>query len=670
MGKTSRRKQKSFEGKGIKRPVLLDEKMAPSILSGRYGLAIALSLITITTLLIYSHTFSFPFHFDDESSIVQNYRLRDLSKFWPPSGTRYIGFLSFAINYYFGRLNVFGYHLVNIIIHIINGLLVWWLLTLTFRTPRMERSGILQLKSLIAITCALIFISHPIQTQAVTYIVQRFASLATLFYLLSLVLFIMGRLSHHAHNPIPRAVFYLFSLLSAILAMLTKEISFTLPFVILLYEFTFFANSPPGSVTQGLSLRLRTLGLKRLLYLIPFLLILLVIPLTLIGIDKPLGDIIGELGEATKEIKEIPRGVYLLTQFRVIVTYIRLLFLPIHQNLDYDYPLYNSLFRPEVFLSFTFLLSILGLAIYLFVRSRRTHNGYAFLVSFGILWFFITLSVESSIIPIRDVIFEHRLYLPSVGAVIAFSTTIFYALRYAKIKVSPASPSHLIATSILLLVTTVPLGIATYNRNRVWKDGVTLWEDVVKKSPKKGRGYEGLGFAYYTKNQVDEAIKAMEVYRKILKMKPTQLGVHYRLGIAYYTLGQIEEAIEEYKKALRLVPDFPEAHFGIGAAYYSQGRMDEAIEEYEKALRLKPDYPDAHYNLAKVYESKGLLDMAVQESIMAVRINPDFVDAHFNLGIYYKQKGLKNEAIREFEEVLKLNPQDTEARKLLESLSK
>src|SRR3990167_7117322 len=399
MGKASKRKQKYSEDKRIKQSDFVEE--GSSSFLKRYSFLISLSLITITAFLIYSNTFASPFHFDDEHNIVENYKLRDLSNFWPPSGSRYVGVLSFALNYHFGGLNVFGYHLVNIIIHIINGLLIWWLIILTFKTPVMQvyvgqglspaltpdriiRGLKADLPYLTALTASLIFVSHPIQTQAVTYIVQRFASLATLFYILSLV--------------------------SAILAMKTKEISLTLPFVIILYEVMFFA---PTKQNYGFA--------KRLLYLIPVTLTAFIIPLSLIGTDRPVGDMIGELREAAQETEEISRDVYLLTQFRVIVTYIRLLFLPINQNLDYDYPLSHSLFEPQTFVSFLFLSAIFVFAVYLFIRSRRTDNAHGLLISFGILWFFITLSVESSIIPIRDVIFEHRLYLPSVGIVIAFS---------------------------------------------------------------------------------------------------------------------------------------------------------------------------------------------------------------------------------------------------------
>jgi tetratricopeptide (TPR) repeat protein len=592
-----------------------------SILSGKYASPVALLLITITTLLIYSKTFYIPFLFDDKSNILENYNLRDLKNFWPPSGTRYIGFLSFALNYHFGGGYVFGYHLVNIAVHIINGLLVYWLVILTFKTPIMERTtDNSQLKYFIALSSALIFVSHPIQTQAVTYISQRLASLTTLFYLLSLVMFIKWRLSTDLKSHF---AFYLLSLLSVILAMKTKEISFTIPFIIVLYEYSFFYK------TNGLW--------SRLLYLGPFLLTLFIIPVTIFAPELGFGvrkevNILEDIRQwQIRDMMTLSWHDYLITQFRVVVTYIRLLFFPVNQNLDYDYQVYKSLFEPEVFLSFLFLLSIFVFAIYLHKKSRKTGNGFVLITSFGILWFFITLSVESSIIPIKDVIFEHRLYLPSVGMVIAFNSVWFYGFDLAKSRLRFKIPLF-IATCILLLITAMPLSFATYKRNLVWKDGVTIWEDVVHKSPDKARGHYNLGLMYAKQGRMDEAINEFQI---AISMKFEHVEeVHNNLGNVYVMQGRREKAIEEYKEALRLKPDFAVARYNLGLAYYKQDLIDKAIEEYREALRLVPYYEDAHYNL----------------------------------GLAYKEKGMKSEAIREFESLLKLNPQDTEARKILQRL--
>ncbi|MFA4829377.1 MAG: tetratricopeptide repeat protein [Thermodesulfovibrionales bacterium] len=614
-------------------------------------------LIIIVGFLVYSNTFNVPFHFDDAPNIVENYKLRDLSNSWPPSGSRWFGFLTFALNYYFGGLNVTGYHIVNLIIHIFNAILVYWLVVLTFKTPYFKVAVISASEqtqktdtvpyspihpfssasggqAYLPLFIALLFASHPIQTQAVTYIVQRFTSLATMLYLLSLAGYIRSRLSTlHA----TRYTIYAVSLFSAILAMKTKEIAFTLPVIVALYEFMFFEGN------------LR----KRILYLIPIILTMLIIPLSFIGIDKPIGDAIGELREAAQETEEIPRWSYLLTQFRVIVTYIRLLVLPINQNLDYNYPIYHSFFNPEVFLSLLFLLLIFALGIYLLYAKRYTLYASRFL-SFGIFWFFITLSVESSIIPIRDVIFEHRLYLPSIGIIIIFVSLTFYIFQ-AMIQ----NPKRSLAACCLLLAAAVVVfSIVTYERNIVWKDEVSLWADTVKKNPYKARGHNVLGNAYYNKGLQDMAV---EEYQIALRINPNYIEAYYNLGNAYKDKGLTDMAIEYYQIALRINPNYAEAHSNLGVAYKDNGLQDMAIEHYQIALRINPEIIEAYNNLGVAYKAKGLTDMAIEYYQIALRINPDNVDAHINMANAYDDKGMTDKAIEHYQIALKLNPDYADA---------
>ncbi|MCC6544400.1 MAG: tetratricopeptide repeat protein [Nitrospirae bacterium] len=602
---------------------------------------VVMSLVTIIAILVNSGTFSSPFVFDDIPHIVfEGGRIRDLSNFLDLSGTRYVGELSIALNYYFGGLNVFGYHLVNVSIHIINGLLVWCLVTLIFRTPAMMAgaSGREQLNGFIALAASLIFITHPVQTQAVTYIIQRFASLATLFYFLSLVLFLKWRL---ASGKRFRIIIYLLSISSAILAMKTKEISFTLPFMILLFEFTFFKDR------------------RRHLYVfVPYLLTLAVIPLTLMDFHIPVSNIAGSLEGAAQNTLNISRGDYLLTQFRVIVTYIRLLVLPVNQNLDYDYPVYHSLSTPAVFLSFLFLLAILCLAVYLFVYSRRNGNVYLLLTSFGILWFFITLSVESSIIPIKDVIFEHRLYLPGAGFAMSSGSALLYGIEYWRER-SGIRVSQMLAASIVIAVVVIPLSLLTFKRNLVWGNEVALWTDVVRKSPKKARGYDNLGAAYYKEGRIDEAINE---YKTALMFKPDLVEAIYDLAVAYRKKGLYNEAIEQFKTFLRLRPESAPVHHLLGSVYSGQGRADEAIEEYRNALRLNPKLTEAHYDLGVAYYKKGLSNEAIEEFKTVLNLDADFAKAHNSLGFIFANMGKIDEAIGEFRAALRLNPDFSEAR--------
>ena len=619
------------------------------------GTIIHLLIITVVGFIIYSNTLHFSFHFDDTSNIVENYTLRNLNNLWPPSGSRWFGFLTFALNYHVGGLDPFGYHIFNISIHIINAILVYYLVALTFKTTFFTSQKSAKLltpdspihrftdsPSVIALFSALIFVAHPIQTQAVTYIVQRFTSLAAFFYLLSLIMYVKARISTlHA----ARYTIYAISLFSAILAMKTKEISFTLPFIIALYEFSFFTGSPnfepsPWRVAEGD----RTSNFKRLSYLAPFLLTLLIIPLSMVGMNRPLGETIGELRDSTAETTVIGRWSYLFTQFRVIVTYIRLLIFPVNQNVDYDYPIYHSFFEPSVFLSFLFLLLIFAFAVYLFYATRYTLYATR-LISFGIFWFFITLSVESSIIPIRDVIFEHRLYLPGVGAIMVFVSSIFYVLhiigRRLKSWDLPGRSGysmHIPLTAVYLLLTTaivLILSVAAYERNKVWQDEISLWRDVVRKSPLKARGYANLGTAYGKTGATDEAIKCFKID---LTLMPDDAEIHSDIGSAYGEKGWTDMAVEHLQTALRLRPDLAKAHNNLGVVYSSKRMIDKSIEHLQTAIRLKPALAEAHNNLGNAYYKKGLLDDAIREYQIALSLKPDDADARYNLALVYAMK--------------------------------
>ncbi|MEE9614668.1 MAG: tetratricopeptide repeat protein [Thermodesulfobacteriota bacterium] len=607
----------------------------------------AIPLIVVTSALIYSNVLHAPFVFDDDFFIVDNPTIRELGNFFDLSGTRYVAALSFALNYRFGGLDTFGYHAVNIAIHSINGLLVWWLVILTCGTPCIKKTfSDDRTKQLFALAAAMIFVTHPVQTQAVTYVSQRFASLATLFYLLSLAMFIKWRLSSGAGG---RSVFYIFSLFSAVLAMKTKEISFTLPFIIVLYEFTFF-GTPFNE--RGRSARLP--------YLAPFLLTLLIVPMDIIGswLGGP-GEGPGHITEATRralagQLDTVSRYDYTITQFRVIVTYLRILILPVNQNADYDYPLFHSIFEPEVFLSFLFLLSLFGFAVYLFLRSRITHHAHGLLTSFGILWFFIALSVESFMGTLWDPLVEYRMYLPSAGAAVAFSAGVFYLFERTKLKNLAA------AACVLLLLTAVPLGAAAYKRNLVWADNVSFWSDVVRKSPMKARGHNNLGLAYAGRGWTERAVKE---YLEALRLKPEKNAyAHNNLGLAYAEQGRTEEAIGEYRESIRLKSGNVEVYNNLGLAYAGLKRPVEAIEEYKKALSIDPYHADVHYNLGLVYQEVGWTGEAEAAYERAIGLRADLVDAHNNLAIIYQSRGLVKRAMEKYRVVIGLRPDYHQAR--------
>ncbi len=552
--------------------------------------AFHMAAIIFVVLLVYSNTLDAPFHFDDTNNIVYNPWIKDLRNFTDLDiinkhfRSRYIGYLTFALNYSLHGLDVRGYHLVNIFIHILNSLLLYWLLTLTFRTPFFTvPGGHLSdgSRNFIALFTALFFAVHPLQVQAVTYIVQRFTSLATLFYLLSLALYIKWREGGEQRTEwsASGALLYTASFLSAFLAMNTKEIAFTLPVVMVLYEVLFF----------GGKMKIR----KRAFSLAPFFLVILLIPLALANTEGPLVFMKGvsmneEAVNLSGERSSISRGDYLFTQFRVIVTYIRLLFLPVNQNIDHDYPVFNSFFSPEVVLSFLLLVSVIISGMYLYRLSKRPENkdgSWLRLISFGIFWFFITLAPESSVVPILDVIFEHRVYLPSIGFFIAFTAAVEAGRERWGDRAAYAKKAVVYAVLTVVLA----LSGAAYAKNEIWKDDASLWRNAVEGSPNKARPHANLGLAYAKQGRTDEAIQEFET---ALKLVPHLVEVHYDLGVAYAAQGRIDEAIKEYQETIRLMPDHARAHNNLGLAYIDQGRTDDAIREFQILSRISPnEYP-------------------------------------------------------------------------------
>ncbi len=628
---------------------------------------LVLVLIAFVGIVLYSNILNAPFILDDYSAIVDNEAVKNISpSLGNISSNRYLTSFSFAFNYAAFGLKPFTYHFINNIIHVINALLVYYLVILTFRTPyfsyqpsaishqQSSHSPIHQFTyspSFVAFSTAFIFVSHPIQTQAVTYIAQRATSMAAMFYLLSVVMYIKWRLRMQdtgyktqditpLNPPLPRGdvkggimhraswIMYLCSIISAILAMKTKEIAFTLPLVIALYEFSFFNKATDYKVSLS--------NLKRFLYLLPILLTLLIIPLGMVNFKAPVEVITQDINAYSRETVNITRIDYLLTQFRVIVTYLRLLVLPVNQSLDYSYSVYRSFLDAEVFLSFLFLILLLGIGVYLYYRSRlkkvyrnEATMSYQRLISFGIFWFFITLSVESSIIPIKDVIVEHRLYLPSIGFFIASLSFVEYFVRWQKVKV------------VAIVIIVAVLSVTTFNRNLLWNDPQALWEDVLIKFPNNVRAHNGLGVIFKEQEEYDKALIQLE---KALKINPIYFPAYYNIGDIQYKVGNYGVAVEYFEKVLRLKPSY---HFHLDtlnslAITYSEMDDDRnAVGTFNDAIRLFPSSIMLYNNLGRQYIKMGNFDSAIEilKKGLEIREAPHL---RSNLYIAYAAKKQRN----------------------------
>ena len=383
---------------------------------------IAVALIAGVALIAYSNTFYVPFEFDDLPNIVNNPNIQIKVFTWDQLGQlikntykesiRVFSYFTLAVNYYFGGLNVFGYHLVNFFIHIASGIFLYWFLILTLNLPSLkEKYGMISYK--VALFTSLIFVCHPIQTQSVTYIVQRMASLAGMFYILSFVLYVKGRLSFGR-----RRYFYLGGMaLAYLFGVFSKENVAILPFFIGLYEFTFFQNF-------DLSVK----GKKIFYRLVLGLLLLGIFGFILWG--QRYIDVIRE----GYQYRTFTLSERVLTQCRVVLYYATLIIYPhpSRLNLDYDFPISKGIFDPPTTLiSIAIIIGLIGYSIYA-ARKRP-------ILSFCILWYFGNLAIESSIFPL-EMVFEHRLYLPVVGPFILFSLLVVRGIEKLKQKMNIRDP--------------------------------------------------------------------------------------------------------------------------------------------------------------------------------------------------------------------------------------
>jgi hypothetical protein len=420
----SKRKKKGKLDKGEKIPV----PPQPQGQSFPFHHLIAIALIAAVALVAYSNTFHVPFQFDDRVNITQNpnvqikvftwERLEQMVRNTYKESIRVFSYFSFALNYYFGGLNVFGYHLVNFLFHIGAGAFLYWFLLLTFNLPSLkEKYGPISYK--VALFSSLIFISHPIQTQSVTYIVQRMSSMAGMFYLLSVVLYIKGRLS----TGRPRIFYFGGMVLTYVLGVFSKENVAILPLFVAIYEFYFFQN-----------LDLNPKGKNILFALLGVLLALGVFGFVIWG--PRYMQVIKE-GYEYRALSSSPFTMWerVLTQSRIVLYYLTLLVFPYPSrlNLDYDFPISKTILDPPTTLiSILIIAGLIGYSIW--TAKKRP------VLSFCILWYFGNLVIESSIFPL-EMVYEHRLYLPAVGPFVLFSLLVVRGIEKWKYKLPFLKPA-------------------------------------------------------------------------------------------------------------------------------------------------------------------------------------------------------------------------------------
>lgn len=547
----------------------------------------------LAVTLLYGHTLQVPFYLDDSGAIYDSKVVKDLALAFSRVLTmRGLSTLTFALNYRVGELNVVGYHLANISIHFAASCLVLLLLRRVFpQRPWQQYFG------------ALLFVAHPLQTQAVTYLVQRMTSLSALLFLLAIYLFVRARESIAAgvgYREQRHLFFYFGALVAGALAILGKENAVILPVALWLYSRFFLSDQAEGWRSQ-------------LVYLLPFFAIPLLAVVAYLLVPLLSGPGLDTMGYS-RHLRSMEGNTplhYLATQCSVLWIYIRMLFLPFGQALDHAYPISPSLITAKSVGGFLGLAGLVALAWHLHRRQPA--------ITFAIGWFFLTLAVESSFIPL-DPLFEHRLYLPMFALSVLVPTLV---------ELLPRSVWQYLSGVVVIL----SLMILTWQRNDLWRNPIAFNTDNLKVSPDNER-------------------------------------VYFNLGQEYLKVGLVAEGEGLVRESIALNPSRHFGYMSLYELYVAQDRLDEAIGMLEYGLDhvQGKDQGPLYNNLSYIYAKKGEFASAIEVLQLAIAADPGVPATYYNLAQMLMFAGEPQRIEENLRKTLALDPNHGDARAMLESL--
>ena len=588
--------------------------------------------IVLAGIAAYHNSLNGPFIFDDVQSIPENSTIRSLWPIWtvlspPKEGQavqrRPIVNLSLAVNYAVGGLDVRGYHVFNLVVHILAALALFAVIRRTLRLAVMPEH-IAAASLPLAFAAALIWTVHPLATEAVTYIVQRTELLAGLFYLLTLYCLIRGASTSRA------VWWYVAAVAACTLGMGSKEAVVSAPLVVLLYDRFFLC----GSFKEVLRRRW-------LLYLA--LASSWALPAMLLVHGR----------EATGGAYWATLHSYALAQLVAVVRYLGLCFWPYPLVMDY-----GELSPGEVPLPLPHAAVIVVLlAVTIWALCRRPRVGFL-----GV-WFFAILAPSSSIVPlVAQPIAEKRMYLP-LAAVVVVVVLGAYALgrRFRQGRGLPGGPHNVVGRVVGLALAgaiALALGIVTVRRNCDYSGGLSIWTDTVTKQPGNARAWNNQGVAHGRKGEHDAAIGD---FTRAVELKPDYAEAYNNRGSARRQKGDHDKAIGDFTRAIELEPRSAQFHNNRGLAHGRKGDHDKAIDDFTRAIELEPDYAEAYNNRGFALGQKGDFDRAIADYDRAIALNPKFAKAFRNRGVAYDRKGNHDRAIRDFTRAIALNPDRPEA---------
>src|SRR3972149_8048609 len=554
-------------------------------------LSILIFVIVCLSQFVYLNSLSNQFVYDDEFTIVDNYFVKtwenlpllfskDYFRFSGELSYRPVITLSYFIDYSLWKLNPFGFHLTNTLLHPLNSVLLFFLLKRIFNCRTTS------------FITTLIFSCHPVLAEAVNAVSYREDLLAATFFIAAFLLYVKTSKDERSFSPA-----YFASVGCYLLGIFSKEMAITLPLIIFLYDLIF-------TKVQSLSYKLTRYYTGYILATIFYL------SMRFVVLHNPV--------ESHVSYPESSIFINFLTMSKVLASYMKLFIVPVTLCADYVIPYSTSLSHTAFIVSLLLLVAVIVITYKLFFYSKS--------LFFSVVWFFVGLLPVLNIVPIENIMAEGYLRLPIIG----FCMVIGNLLVHSQNNIRSFNKLY-VTVSILILVLGI-FSFKTIKRNTVWVDQTVLWTDTARVSPKSFKAHNNLGNIYRNDGRLDEAIVEL---RYALSLYNDYIDAHNNLGVTYRKKGMLEEALREYQRALQINPHYPYAHNNLGVLYAKSNYLDLAINEFNDAVANKPDYADAYNNLGATYIRKGLYEKAIDECLKAVKYNNRYIDAYYNLGTTY-----------------------------------
>ncbi len=579
------------------------------------GLAL---LIVIAGGAAYANSLRGVFLFDDLLNI--NPTLRSFPSLARTlENPRPVVFATLVLNYAWSASHPWSYHLVNVAAHLLAALALFGIVRRTLELPASaERYG--SWAAPLAFTIAVLWMVHPLQTESVTYVIQRAESLMGLFYLSALYCLVRGHGSAH-----PRR-WYSGAVASCLLGAGCKEVIVTLPVVALAYDALFLTGSWRESLRRRWGLYL--------------------------GLALCCGLAVLHLALCTADAASVGFGIkgvtplrYALTQPGVILHYLRLCFAPWPLCLDYDWPLVRSV--GEALPALLVVGALLAVSLVGVVRGRRW--------GFPGLAFFCILAPTSSVVPIKDVAFEHRMYLPLAAVMAGAVLAGVWCWNRAWPPAAGRWSGRALAGVAILAV--AGLGFLTVRRNAEYQDEVAFWAQTARCAPRNPRVYGNLGVACTEAGDVDDGIRALD---KAVELDPLFGNAWRNRGVANSARRHYAEAIRDFNQALALSPNDVEAWSSLGAACSKIGRPEEALRDLDRAIAIRPDYAPAYVNRGNIRAAANHYAEAIRDYDQAIAFKPDDAVAWYSRGTACAKTGRAEEALHDLDRAISLKSDDAE----------